>query len=65
MFIAKKIMVFILMFAILVVLREVGSIVIEMNSKDGKYEPSKARVLYFALALSYILTIMFTGFRLF
>lgn len=64
MFIAKKIMVFVLMFAILVVLREVFDFVFNFMRENGKYTPSKSRLVYAGLALSYILTIIFTGFRL-
>ena len=65
MFIATKIMVFILMFAILVVLREISAFVMELMSENGKYDPGKKRLLYLALAVSYIFTIIFTGFKLF
>ena len=65
MFIATKIMVFILIFAILVVLREIGAFIVELGSENGRYDPGKKRIIYLALAISYIFTIIFTGFKLF
>lgn len=64
MFIAKKIMVFVLVFAILVVLREVLDFIFELTKDNGKYVPTKTRLISAALALSYIFTIIFTGFKL-
>ena len=64
MYIATKIMVFLLILSILAVVREVFNFLVSWVS-NGHYEPEKKRVLIFALALSYIFTIIFTGFKLF
>ena len=49
---------------IVVVLREVFDFVFNFMRENGKYTPSKSRLIFAGLALSYILTIIFTGFRL-
>lgn len=64
MYIATKIMVFLLVFAILVVLREVFSLIGEMQKEDGHYSPGKGRLVLLGVAISYIFTIIFTGFKL-
>jgi hypothetical protein len=61
--IATKIMVFFLIFAILIVLREIFDFVIKVIT-SGKYEPGKKRLILAAVAISYIFTIIFTGFKL-
>lgn len=55
-------MVFILVFAITVVIREILSIVGEMRKPEGSYKPSVWRLLLLGLSISYIFTIIFTGF---
>ena len=64
MYIATKIMVFFLIYAILIVLREVFGLVIEIQKPEGHYSPSKTRLILLGVAISYIFTIIFTGFRL-
>ncbi len=64
MFIVKKIMVFVLIFAILFVIREVFDFIVQLSKENGKYTPTTARLVSLGLAISYILTIIFTGFRL-
>ena len=64
MFIATKIMVFLLVFAILIVLREILSLYIEIQKPDGHYAPSNRRLILLGVAISYIFTIIFTGFKL-
>lgn len=64
MFIATKIMVFLLVFAVLIVLREILSLVFEIQKPEGHYAPSKGRLILLGVAISYIFTIIFTGFRL-
>lgn len=55
-------MVFILIFAITVVIREVLSIIREMRRLQGSYKPGAWRLLLLGLSISYIFTIIFTGF---
>jgi F0F1-type ATP synthase membrane subunit a len=64
MFIAKKIMVFLLVFAILFVAKEILNFVAELMKENGRYSPTTARLITLGAALSYIFTIIFTGFRL-
>ena len=61
--ITLKIMVFFLVFAILIVLREIFDFVIQLVS-NGKYTPGVKRLILAAVAISYIFTIIFTGFKL-
>ncbi len=55
-------MVFILVFAITVVIREVLSIIRERRRFHGSYKPGAWRLLLLGLSISYIFTIIFTGF---
>ena len=61
MFIVKKIMIFVLMFAILVVLREAGNLLLSLVSKKT-LGVTTARMWGLGLSLAYILTIIFSGF---
>lgn len=64
MLLIKKLMVFVLVFAILIVLREAFDFGLKFISNSGeKYQPSKGRMVLLASAISYIFTIIFTGFR--
>jgi len=64
MFLVTKLMVFALVFAILIVLRELFSFGLAFFSNSGeKYQPGKGRLILLACAISYIFTIIFTGFR--
>ena len=62
--ITKKIMVFVLMFAILVVIHYVLDIVKALRLGNVKERTWKDSVIL-GVSLSYILTIIFTGFQLF
>lgn len=69
MLIIKKILMFILVFAILIVLREAFDFFLLMrdvmkNDADRKMEISTTRLIILACAISYIVTIIFTGFNL-
>lgn len=50
------------MFAILITIKE-GFLFTTSFIKNEKFEISKARMITLGVALSYILTIIFTGFR--
>ena len=64
MFLIKKLMVFVLVFAILIVIREIFDFVLKyMSNGAEKYQPSRGRLVLLASAISYIFTIIFTGFR--
>lgn len=60
----KKLMVFILVFCILIVVREIAALVLKFINSDFTNIPL-SRQITFAVALSYIFTIIFTGFALF
>lgn len=60
----KKLMVFILVFCILIVVREIVALVLKFINSDFTNTPL-SRQITFAVALSYIFTIIFTGFALF
>lgn len=62
MFLIKKILVFLLMFAILIAVKE-GFLFTTSFIKNEKFEISRGRMITLGVALSYILTIIFTGFR--
>ena len=64
MYIATKLLVFFLVFSILIVVREVLNLIGEMQKEDGHYAPGKGRLVLLGVAISYIFTIIFTGFRL-
>ena len=63
-----KLLVFILVFACVVVIREFASFLLAVFSfrtnEDASYTITKARLWLLALSLSYIFTIIFTGFRI-
>jgi hypothetical protein len=61
MFVVKKIMIFILMFAILIVLREAGNFLLSLVGKKT-LGVTTARMWGLGLSLAYILTIIFSGF---
>lgn len=61
--ITYKILMFILMFSILVVIKDLTSFVISFI-KDEQANFSSWRMLGLGLSLSYILTIIFSGFDL-
>lgn len=63
MLILEKILFFFLMMSILVVFREGFAFVIAWM-KDTKMEMTTKRMVILASAISYILTIIFTGFKL-
>lgn len=64
MFIVQKIMLFILVFCILYVLKKLADFFIAFLA-NRKFETDGGKVmLYLGLALSYIITIIFTGFKL-
>lgn len=67
MYITKKILVFLLIFAILVVVREIVNFVLVMLSEDRaiKFDLTKRRLIILGVSISYIFTIIFTGFKLF
>ena len=64
MLIAKKFMVFILVFCILIVLKEIFSLV-EAFLKNEHIKMTLPRQITLAAAISYIMTIICTGFSLF
>ena len=57
-----KIMMFVLMFAILFVLKDVGSIIKAFVNKT-QIQLGKYHMLWLGLSLSYILTIIFSGLK--
>ena len=57
-----KILMFILMFAILVVIKDLASFIISF-ARDEQANFSSMRLVSLGLSLSYILTIIFTGFN--
>ena len=61
--IIKKIMVFLLVFCILVVIRELFSAIRKFINSDFSSMP-KSRLVSLGLAISYIMTIILTGFSL-
>ena len=61
--IVEKIMVFVFVFSALVVLRELGDFIVSFVS-NTKYQPSKGRLIGLGCAISYIFTIIFTGFEI-
>ena len=64
MLIAQKILVFILVFCILYVMKK-GLDIVFAYVRNEQFESDGGKVwLYIGLALSYILTIIFTGFKL-
>lgn len=69
MLIATKILLFILVFAILIVLKEGINFFLVMRDvlkgEDRKLEMSNKRLIVLGCAISYIFTIIFTGFKLF
>ena len=61
-----KLLVFILIFCILYVVKEVAEFLFAWFSDRAQFDTKNGRVwLYIGLALSYISTIIFTGFDLF
>ena len=60
--IVYKILMFILMFAILVVIKDLTSFIISFI-RDEQANFSSMRLVFLGLSLSYILTIIFTGFN--
>ena len=60
--ITYKILMFILMFAILVVIKDLASFIISFI-RDEQANFSSTRLVFLGLSLSYILTIIFTGFN--
>ena len=64
MLIAQKIMMFILFFCICIVLKNVFKFVASF-SKDEKMQNTTKDNIILASAVSYIMTIIFTGFKLF
>lgn len=59
-----KIAVFLLIFAILFIIREALMFGIALFSNPEKYKPSTTRLILIGVALSYIFTIIFTGLTL-
>ena len=57
-----KILMFILMFTILVVIKDLTSFIISFI-REEQANFSSMRMVYLGLSLSYILTIIFTGFN--
>lgn len=64
MYILKKLMVFILVFSILIVLKEIFSFIIAYRN-NKTLDKSVSKQIILATAISYIFTIIFTGFKLF
>ena len=60
--ITYKILMFVLMFAILVVIKDLVSFIISFI-RDEQANFSSTRLAFLGLSLSYILTIIFTGFN--
>lgn len=71
MLIVEKILVFLLIYSILIVLKEAGIFFLVMRAAfrnepgEHKYTLSGWRAVKLACAISYIFTIIFTGFSLF
>ena len=65
MVIAEKLMVFVLMFAILVVIRYVLDIAKAYKDKKTSLDWTRGDYITVGVSLSYILTTIFTGFSLF
>ena len=61
--IIKKIMVFLLVFCILIVVREIGTGINKFIHSDFSSLPG-FRIVSLGLAISYIMTIILTGFSL-
>lgn len=61
--IIKKLMVFLLVFCILIVIREFGYAIKKFINSDFSSIP-KYRLITVGLAISYIMTIILTGFSL-
>jgi ABC-type Fe3+-siderophore transport system permease subunit len=59
-----KIAVFLLIFAILFIIREALIFGIALFSNPEKYKPSTTKLILIGVALSYIFTIIFTGLTL-
>ena len=64
MLIVKKLMVFLLVFCILIILREIGAFVKSFITSE-RINMSIVRQITLASAISYIMTIICTGFSLF
>ena len=65
MFLIKKLMVFALVFAVLIVIRELFNFLIAFSSNGNReYVPGTVRLVLLGIAISYIFTIIFTGFRI-
>ena len=63
MLLIKKLMVFALVFSALIVVRELASFLMAFFSNGAlNYQPGKGRLIVLGLAISYIFTIIFTGF---
>lgn len=71
MYIVEKILVFLLVYSILIVLKEAAKFFLVMRSAlngdpgEHKYMLSTGNAIKLACAISYIVTIIFTGFKLF
>lgn len=66
MYIAQKVLVFLLVFAVLICLRELGDFVFTLlDERREGLSITKKRLILLACAISYIFTIIFTGFKLF
>ena len=59
-----KIAVFVLIFAILFLIREAILFGVAIIKNPDNYRPTTLRLVFIALALSYVFTIIFTGFTL-
>ncbi len=59
-----KIAVFLLIFAILFIIREALMFGIALFNNQEKYKPSTTKLILIGVALSYIFTIIFTGLTL-
>lgn len=59
-----KIAVFLLIFAILFIVREALMFGIALFNNPEKYKPSTTKLILIGVALSYIFTIIFTGLTL-
>ena len=65
MFLLTKLLVFILVFSVLIVIREGFNFIISLVSNGRvSYNPGTTRLIVLGCAISYIFTIIFTGFRL-
>lgn len=71
MYIAEKILVFILVYSILIVLKEAAKLFLIMRSAyneepgEHKYQLSPKNAVKLGCAIAYIVTIIFTGLKLF